>query len=475
MRQRHLAKGKSSGRETFRKGPEGPDFGPQACSRLPGRMIQNIAFRLIESQYSIAMVTQSFFGKSIGILSVLWLALGVQGGELPVVHPESAGMSTNKLARVDGIIEELRQQKKLAGAIVMVARHGKVVYFKTFGKMDLEADKPMREDAIFRMYSMSKPITIAAALILYDEGKLGLDDSVSRYVPDFKGIKVWNAAGNVAPAHEPTIRDLMRHTAGLTAGSDDTAVDKLYREANVGDPKEDLKEMCAKLGKLPLQYEPGTKWMYSFAVDVLGRVIEVVSGMTFDDFLQKRLFAPLDMKDTGFYVPADKLERLAQIYHSDGKGTFTPEEKLAESPYRARPKLLLAGGMVSTARDYMRFLQMIGQKGQLQGARILKSETVGLMTHNQLAAQAMPISLGMPGSRRPGLGFGLGFGVRVEASEQENDPGRVGEYFWGGWASTHFWTSPKDDLVVMTMEQTTPVSFLLVNKLKDPIYEAIND
>jgi len=420
------------------------------------------------------MLTRSFVRKSIYLLGALYLTIGVAARELPVVSPESADMSATKLSKVDGIIEELRQQKKLAGATVMIARHGKIVYFKTFGKMDLEADKPMREDTIFRIYSMSKAITTAAALILYEEGKLGLDEPVSKYVPDFKGIKVWNPAGKVAPTREPTVRDLMRHTAGLTYGIfGDSPVDKLYREANVLGRNDDLKDMCAKLGKLPLQYDPGTKWVYSVAVDVLGRVIEVASGMTFDAFLQKRLFAPLEMRDTGFYVPGDKVERLAAIYRSDGNGTLTPAETRAASPYLTKPKLLSGGGgMVSTTRDYMRFLEMIAQGGELQGVRILKPETVVLMTHNQLPAEVIPISMSV--GKRSGVGFGLGFSVRVEPSDQEASA-RAGEYGWGGMASTHYWTSPKDDLVVVTMEQTLPFSMLLETALKGPIYEALTN
>ena len=419
------------------------------------------------------MHTQSFFRKSIGLLATLSLALCVAADELPVTRPESAGMSSAKLGKVDGIIEDLLRQKRLAGATVMVARHGKVVYFKTFGKMDLEADKPMREDAIFRIYSMSKAITTAAALILYDEGKLGLDDPVSKYISDFKGIKVWNAAANTTPTREPTIRDLMRHTAGLTYGIfGDSPVDRLYREANVLDKNEDLKNMCAKLGKLPLQYDPGTKWIYSVAVDVLGRVIEIASGMTFDAFLEKRLFAPLDMKDTGFYVPGTKPDRFAAIYRSDGNGTLTAAENQAASPYLAKPRLLSGGGgMVSTTRDYMRFLQMIAHGGELQSVRILKPETVALMTHNQLPDEIMPISMSV--GKRQGVGFGLGFSVRVQPADQEASS-RLAEYGWGGMASTHYWTSPKDDLVVVTMEQTLPFSLLLETALKGSIYDAID-
>lgn len=424
----------------------------------------------------LAMLAHSLFRRPLflaGPLS-LALALAVAAEELTVASPESVGMSGAKLAEVAPIVEKLCAQKKLAGATVMIARHGKLVYFKTFGKMDLEAGKPMREDAIFRIYSMSKAITTAAALVLYDESKLGLDDPVSKYIPDFSRVKVWHADGNVVPTHQPTIRDLMRHTAGLTYGIfGDSAVDRLYREAKVLDKDEDLKDMCAKVGKLPLQYDPGTKWLYSVSVDVLGRVIEVASGMSFDVFLEKRLLGPMDMKDTGFYVPAAKAERLAAIYRSDGEGTLTPAETNAASPYLRKPKLFSGGGgMVSTTRDYMRFLQMIAQGGELEGVRILKPETVALMTHNQLPAEVMPISMSI--AKRPGVGFGLGFSVRVAPSDQEPS-GRVAEYGWGGMASTHYWTSPKDDLVVVTMEQTLPFSTLLETALKGPIYDSINN
>lgn len=418
------------------------------------------------------MQTRSYFLKLIYILGCLGFALAVSARELPFVAPEIASKWSTKLGKVDSVVEDLIKQKRLAGATVMIAQHGELVYFNIFGKMDLDSGKPMRRDAIFRIYSMSKAITTAAALMLYDDGKIGLDDPVSKYVSDFKEIKVWNAAGNVAPTHEPTIRDLMRHTAGLTYGAfGDTAVDRLYREAKVLNPNEDLKAMCEKLGKLPLLYDPGTKWVYSVAVDVLGRVIEVASGMEFDAFLQKRLFEPLDMKDTGFYVPREKLDRFASIYNSDGEGTLTPAETQITSPYLTKPKLLSGGGgMVSTTRDYMRFLQMIAQGGELHGKRLLKTETVALMTHNQLPAALVPISIAL--QKRSGVGFGLGFSVRVESADGASS-GRVGEYGWGGMASTHYWTSPKDELVVVTMEQTLPFSLMLETAVKGLIYDAI--
>lgn len=411
--------------------------------------------------------------KSAFILGCLSLSTTLLGAELPTAKPESVGMSSEKLREVDKIVEDLIAKKRLAGAQVAVVRKGKVVYDKTFGKMDIEADKPMREDIIIRIYSMSKGITTAAALTLYDEGKIGLDDPVSKYIPEFKGVKVWQGDAAVPVKREPTVRDLMRHTAGLTYGGvGNPEADKLFKAANLGDKNQTLEEFSAKMGKLPLKYEPGTEWMYSYSVDILGRVIEVASGKPFDVFLQERLFKPLDMKDTGFYVPAEKLDRLATVYNSDGKGTLKPVDVPATSSYRTKPGMLSGGGgMVSTIRDYLRFLQMVANGGKLDGKRVLKEKTVRLMTHNEVPEMAMPIRFGK--ELREGVGFGLGFNVRVATSNKWDPAGPVGEWGWGGMASTHYWASPKDDLVVVTMEQTLPYSFMLEWAVKKPIYDAI--
>lgn len=431
---------------------------------LTGKRLLNILCRMSNSP---------FWLKPALFLGCLSLTTTLLGAELPVAKPESVGMSAEKLQQVDKVVEDLIAKKRLAGAIVAVTRHGKVVYNKTFGKMDIEADKPMREDAILRIYSMSKGITTAAAMMLYDEGKIGLDDAVSKYIPEFKGVTVWEGDKAVPAKREPTVRDLMRHTAGLTYGSIGNAeADKLFKAANLGDKNQTLAEFSAKMGKLPLKYEPGTEWMYSYSVDILGRVVEVASGKTFDAFLSERVFKPLDMKDSGFYVPAEKLDRLTTVYNSDGKGTLKPGDVPATSSYRTKPGLFSGGGgLVSTTRDYLRFLQMIANGGTLDGKRLLKKETVALMTHNEVPEMAMPIRFGK--EMREGVGFGLGFNVRVATSEKWDPAGPVGEWGWGGMASTHYWASPKDDLVVVTMEQTLPYSFMLELAVKKPIYDAI--
>ena len=396
----------------------------------------------------------------------------LRAAEIPKVSPESVGMSSAKLKQVDAIVNRLIAEHKLAGATVAVARHGKIVHSGVYGLMDVDAKKPMREDAIFRIYSMSKGITTAAAMILYDEGKFGLDDPVSKYLPEFEGLKVYGKNGNVAPKREMTVRDLMRHTSGLTYGFfGNHPVDQQYRTANVSDMDADLVALTGKLGKLPLMYEPGTDWIYSLSVDVLGRLVEVWSGQSFDVFLQKRMFDPLDMKDTGFAVAKSELDRFAQYYTPDGKGKFEVIDEVSNSDYLAKRKLLSGGGgLASTTRDYMRFLVMIQNGGKLGNVRILKKKTVKMMIVNQVPDEAMPIAFG--GIKRGGVGFGLGFSVRV-ANSAWDPTGRVGEYGWGGLASTHYWVSPKDDLIVVTMEQTAPFSFLLEWGLKGAIYDAI--
>ena len=394
-----------------------------------------------------------------------------RAAELPEAKPSDVGMSGKTLARVDTAVNELVSQKRLAGAIVMVARHGKVVLRKSYGRMDIEAAKPMRDDAIVRIYSMSKAITSVAALMLHDEGKLDLDAPVSKYIPEFKGLKVYRKDGDIAPPREMIVRDLLRHTSGLTYGLlGNTAVDALYRKAKVLNRNTSLEVMCGKLGKIPLVYEPGKSWRYSVSVDVLGRVIEVVSKQSLDEFFASRIFKPLDMKDTGFFVPDSKISRFAANYTTNNRGKLTLRDAPAQSRYRKSPANLSGGGgMVSTARDYMRFVVMIANGGKFAGRRLLKADTVKLMTTNQLPKSVGWIKLGF---HRVGTGFGLGLAVRVEPSDLEK-ASKVGECGWGGAASTHFWISPADGLAVVTLEQTMPYSSMLEFAIKGIIYDAI--
>jgi CubicO group peptidase (beta-lactamase class C family) len=405
-------------------------------------------------------------------------AAALPAGELPTAKPEEAGMSSARLAKVSAAVGKLIKDGKSAGAVVLVARHGKVVFFEAQGVRDVATGKPMEKDTLFRFYSMTKPVTTVAAMILHEEGRFGLDDPVSKYLPALKGLKVY-AGGKgdelklAAPRREMTVRDLMRHTSGLTYGSiSNTPVDQLYRKHNVLGQGATLEKMVEALGKIPLVNQPGTRFHYGVSTDVLGRLVEVVSKKRLDDYFRERIFEPLDMKDTAFFVPKEKQGRFAATHGRSPRGQLIVSESPAKSPMLKRAAPPFGGhGLVSTARDYARFCQMLLNKGQLDGKRILREKTVQLMTQNQLPDEAMPISIGP--MRREGVGFGLGFSVRVAPNRAEPG-GRAGEYGWGGAASTHFWISPKDDLFVIALQQIMPFEMTLEATLKPLVSDAID-
>lgn len=388
-----------------------------------------------------------------------------------LVTPEAVGLSSDKLAKVDTVVQQLVDDKKIPGGVVLVARKGRVAYLKSFGKKDLASDTPMTADTIFRIYSMSKSITSAAAMMLVDEGKLDLDDPIAKHIPEFADAKIHGEAGNTKPTRPPTVRDLLRHTAGLTYGIfGNSAVDQQYRAAGILSPQDTLEVMAAKVGKLPLEYDPGTSWKYSVSSDVLGRVVEVASGQKFSDFLQQRIFTPLGMVDTSFHVPESKMSRFSTNYTSNGSGTLTPIDVPVSSTYRQAPVFESGGGgLVSTIRDYYQFLLMISQGGKIGDKRFLSAESIKLMTTNQVPKKTGWIRFE---EVREGVGFGLGFSVRSKMSDWDAG-GRLGEYGWGGAASTHYWVSPKDDLIVVTMEQVMPYSFLTEFAVKKLIYDSI--
>lgn len=396
------------------------------------------------------------------------LAITLSARELPQVTPAKAGLSESKLAEVDRFMEGQVANQKIAGGIVVISHGGKIGFFHTYGQMDREANRPMQPDTIFRLYSMSKAITTAAALTLYDAGKIGLDDPVSKYIPGFANLKVATTNGLRAPTGPMTIKDLMLHTCGITYGAGPDAHKEAWSRLK---PLEsaNLAEMAEKLSQVPLAFDPGTDWVYGAGIDVLGRVIEVVSGKTLDVFLAKEIFQPLDMTDTAFSVPPEKLARFAANYRRSTNGLVVMDAP-ATSKY-AKPTTFFSGGggLVGTARDYLRFLAMIEQGGKLDGKRILKAKTVKLMTSNQLPPAAFPIYFGT--EKHFGTGYGLGFSVRTEITTWDPS-GHVGEYGWGGAASTHYWASPKDKLIVITLEQIMPYQADTESGLKKIIYDA---
>ena len=373
--------------------------------------------------------------------------------DLPSAGAESQGMSSERLAQLRSGMKELVDQGRLAGVVTMVSRHGKVVEFDAAGKRDIAANAPMQKDSIFRIYSMSKPITGVAMMILFEEGKWQLNDPVAKYIPEFAKLKVYSteANNNVVmkdQAHPVTMRELMSHSGGFTYGFfSNTAVDKLQIDADLLNPNNTLDEFIKRVAKLPLNSQPGSEWHYSISVDIQGYIVQKLSGMPFEEFLEKRIFTPLGMVDTAFYVPKEKLNRFAEFYSydKDGKLQVVGVKDGLNHDFAAKPALSSGGGgLVSTSTDYMRFCQMLLNGGQLDGARILSPLSVELMRTNVLAP-SVPILA-------PGAGFGLDFAIYTDPVAAGGYYGK-GSYWWGGAAGTWFWIDPVNDLIVLGMIQ----------------------
>ena len=398
---------------------------------------------------------------------------------LPEAKPEDVGVSSQRLERLTQTMQRLVDNGELAGMVVLVARQGKLVYQKSFGMQDKGKSAPMALDSIFRIYSMTKPVVSVAAMILVEEGKLSLEEPISKYLPEFKDMKVGvesfdPATGaqlfyTVPAKRQITVQDLLRHTSGFTYGTaPKTQVQKLYAQAGIFSQKWTLDSFCKELAKLPLQYEPGTVWEYGHSTDVLGRVVEVVSGQPLDKFLAERIFKPLKMVDTAFEIPPAKQNRLAQPQVDPQTG------KVAELLDLTQPATLFAGGhgLASTASDYLRFAQMLANGGELEGARILGPRTIAFMTSDHvLGADIERGTNWLPGY---GYGFGLGFAVRRETGES-TWPGTVGDFFWGGYAGTAFWIDPKQQLVPVYMSQEPNRRQHYRNIFRDLVYQSLLD
>ncbi len=408
-------------------------------------------------------------GHAALCLFVLLLGVGCsqQVQTIPAIQHAAIGLSDSKRAAVDATMNQLVTDGKIAGSVVLIAQHGEVVHFEAYGQRDTEPAAPMQTDTIFRIWSMTKPVATAAALILVDEGKLKLDDPVAAYIPELKDIQVQVGDERVTPHRPMTVADLMRHTAGFSYGFLGHPVDPLYVAA---DPlgAENLEGMAERLPRLVLANHPGERWQYSLSIEVLGLVIERVSGQGLDVFLQERVFDPLGMPDTGFHCPTEKHGRLAAVYSPAGADadtdTGTTARRHRDKERFTKPTRFFSGGagLVSTARDYAHFLMMVRGGGAWQGRRILEPQTAALMITDQLPPEAFPIGIGKP---RPGVGFGFGFSVRRDP-DQANPHDPVGRYGWNGAASTHAWVSPADDVMVITLEQRLPYSNETADLLK---------
>ena len=403
----------------------------------------------------------SIFSAWFAIVFVL--ASTALGQALPTAEPREVGLSAGLISKIEPFVQRYIDERRLAGAVTIVAKSGKVVHFSAQGMQDIAAEKPMRKDTLFRIYSMTKAVASVAAMVLVEEGKLGLDDPVSKYIP---------AAGRMKFEGEPqtrqmTVRDLLRHTAGF---SNNVTVDSAFRRAGLPPLHEStLEEMMNRLDAVPMRYQPGTDWHYSFGTEVLARVLEVASGQTLDVCIAEKVCKPLGMIDTAFFVPEEKRHRLAEVYGRNLKVVAAPQPGTRGAyTFDKLPKFLSAGGgLVSTATDYMRFCLMLSNKGVLDGKRFLKTETVEAMIRDQL-----PESVGEIDRRPEGRGFGLGFAVRTR--KIASAPSSVGEYEWLGGAGTEYWLSPKDELVVITLTQQMPM-IELGQALKPIVYSALSD
>ena len=408
--------------------------------------------------------------------AVLIQAVLAQAAPLPAASPEEVGMSTERLGRLDAAMQKAVDSGELPGAVVLIARDGQLVYAKSFGWQDREKKIPMRNDSIFRLYSMTKPVVSVAAMMLVEEGRLGLQEPISKYIPEFKdmkvGVETTDAEGKstlklVDAKRQITVQDLLRHTSGLTYGMLGTlnAVKKMYKDAGIFSQKWVLADFCKALAKLPLAFQPGTTWEYSHSTDVLGRVVEVASRQTLDVFLAKHIFEPLKMVDTAFQVPPGKQDRIAQPMPDVYTGK-TPE--LIDV---TQPATFFAGGhgLVSTAGDYLRFAQMMANGGELEGTRILGPRTVEYMSSDHVNAQIDKGGAFLPG---PGYGFGLGFATRIDRGQSEW-PGSPGDYYWAGYAGTYFWIDPEEELVPVLMTQEPLRRQYYRVQLRNLVYQSI--
>ena len=404
---------------------------------------------------------------------------------LPIANPESVGFSTQRLDNLHALIQGEIDNKQLAGAITLLARHGKIVDYRTYGVRDMATGVPMTKDTIFRDYSMTKPVTGVAMMILYEEGKWLPTDPIAKYIPEFAHLKVFkgvDADGKmilVDPDHAPTMRELMSHSAGFSYGNGNSPVDAMYKDLKPTQSA-NLQEMIDKLAKIPLNYQPGKGWTYSVSMDIEGYIVEKLSGQTLPDFMRDHIFVPLGMKDAGFFVPEEKRARFATNYRDDPQGQLVPSATTGGAPtdYATQPTMASGGGgLVSTIEDYYRFAQMLANGGQLDGKRVLSPAAVKLMTSNHLPAEILTGQFGIGQHvMRPGFGYGFNCAVVFDPPEA-NLPDGKGTFFWDGAAGTWFWVDPTNDVVFVGMIQrmTSPNNHPLLYRSHATVYGALVD
>jgi len=393
---------------------------------------------------------------------------------MKISQPEKSGFSSQRLTYINEFMERYVNAGKIAGFVTLVARNDNLVYLDKYGYQNLAEKKPIEIDTIFRIYSMSKPITSVGFMILLEKGLVRLEDPVSKYITEFKNATVYGDGGRLLEVdREITVHDLLRHTAGLSYGGIEETkipVDELYDQADLFNFEIDLEEMVRRIAGLPLAYQPGSQWHYSVATDVVGRLIEIIGDQPLPEYLKENILKPLGMEDTSFEVPEDKIERFSLLYGKLG------EDKLAVLPDVIggdyfNVKLYLGGsGLVSTISDYYRFAQLILNKGEVNGVRLLGSRTVDYMTANHLPSALLPITMDSPW---PGFGFGLGFSVMLDPplAGMMGSPGLHG---WGGWANTHFWVDQVEQIIGILMLQYIPSgTYPVTNDFRTAVYQSL--
>lgn len=411
------------------------------------------------------------------LVSCVFLITSLVAQELPVAKPEDVGLSAERLQRLSDVFKAYADEKKMSGSVILIVRHGKVAYFNAFGKRDIESNAPMKTDAIFRIASQTKALVTTGIMILQEEGKLLISDPVGKYIPEFKETTVAapkeGGGYEVVKAKRPiTIRDLLTHTAGIGYGHG-PAADK-WKEAGIQDwyfanRDEPIAATVSRIAKLPMDAQPGEKFVYGYNTDILGVVIEKVSGKPLDEFITTRILTPLGLKDTYFYLPKNKADRLAPVYsaYADKPLERAPDPGMGvgQGAYVEGPRKSFSGGagLLSTAIDYARFLQMTLNGGELNGVRILSPKTVQLMTVNHIAGI----------NYNAGEGFGLGFSICLDLGAR-GTPGSVGEYGWGGAYGSTYWVDPKEDMVVVYFKQLIPTNRLDdLAKLRTLVYQSL--
>ena len=410
----------------------------------------------------------------------------VRSLDLTPVKPETVGFSSERLERLHALMQQTVDRKQIAGIVTILARHGKVVDYRAYGQRDMADGVPMTKDTIFRDFSMTKPVTGVAMMILYEQGKWLPSDPISKFIPEFAHLKVFkglDADGKmilVDPDHAPTMRELMTHTAGFTYGFfGDTPVDKMYRDANLLASK-NLQDFIDKLARIPLLYQPGKGWTYSMSMDIEGYIVEKLSGESLPDFMRHHIFEPLGMRDAGFFVPEAKRKRFTVLYRGGPNGELVadPSASRRSGDYDLQPPMPSGGGgMVSTAEDYYRFARMLANGGELDGKRILAPATVKLMTSNHLPAELLTGQFGIGLQvMRPGFGYGYNCAVVFNPAEA-NLPEGKSTFFWDGAAGTWFWVDPTNDVVFIGMIQRMlgPASPNLEFLSRSVVYQALVD